>query len=279
MTGMIHEASFSLPEAIIDPQFGHSDDPSKSAFMYHHRDKITGSLFDYLHANSGVSKIFNSGMLGRAKLTDNTSLVQDFPWKELPSGTTFCDIGGGIGHVSLELAKAHPHLKVTVQDLPDVIDQARDFWTKEYPQAVQELRAGFVAFDFMKEGPIKAQNVYYIRHVMHNFADPTSVIILKNVRQAMSADSRLFIHEYILQGSQREATTGVRHTPLAPEPLLPNYGAGNIRHYNQDLNMMCMLNAGERTLDEFIALGAEAGLEFVQLWDFAENAMVEFKAA
>ena len=61
--------------------------------------------------------------------------------------------------------------------------------------------------------------------------------------------------------------------------------------------MMCMLNAGERTLDEFIALGwgsdilpwrpalilvvfvsAEAGLEFVQLWDFAENAMVEFKA-
>jgi len=84
-------------------------------------------------------------MLGWAKLTDNSSLVQgeclistayflslirsagsDFPWKELPSGTTFCDIGGGIGHVSLELAKAHPHLKVTVQDLPDVIDQARD---------------------------------------------------------------------------------------------------------------------------------------------------------
>ena len=31
---------------------------------------------------------------------------------------------------------------------------------------------------------------------MHNFADPTSVIILKNVRQAMSADSRLFIRTF-----------------------------------------------------------------------------------
>lgn len=25
--------------------------------------------------------------------------------------------------------------------------------------------------------------------------------------------------------------------------------------YNQDLNMLCMMNAGERSLDEFIALG------------------------
>ena len=52
MTGMVHEASFSLPETVIDPQFGLSIEPSESAFMYHHKDKgISGTLFDYLKAN------------------------------------------------------------------------------------------------------------------------------------------------------------------------------------------------------------------------------------
>jgi hypothetical protein len=48
----------------------------------------------------------------------------EFAWKDMPAGTTFCDIGGGIGSVSMALAKAHPHLKVTLQDLPSVIEQA-----------------------------------------------------------------------------------------------------------------------------------------------------------
>jgi hypothetical protein len=280
MTGMVHEGSFSLPNAVADGEFGPSNEPSKSAFMYHHKDEGTGgTLFAYLQANPDVSKLFSSGMVGWAKLTDNACLVQDFPWKDMPSGTTFCDVGGGVGSVSMKLANAHPHLKITLQDLPDVIEQARSYWTKEYPQAVQEKRADFVAFDFMKEGPVKEQNVYYVRHVIHDWPDTICVVILKNIRQAMTSGSRLFIHEYILQGAHTETFKGGRNTVLAPQPLLPNYGAGNIRHYNQDLNMLCMMNAGERTLDEFITLGNQANLEFVQLWDFGENAMVEFKAA
>jgi hypothetical protein len=52
MTGMVREASFSLPDTLTDSQFGPSSDPSKSAFMYHHKDKgIDGTLFEYLHAN------------------------------------------------------------------------------------------------------------------------------------------------------------------------------------------------------------------------------------
>jgi ubiquinone/menaquinone biosynthesis C-methylase UbiE len=44
----------------------------------------------------------------------------------MPSGTTFCDIAGGIGSVAMPLAEAHPHLKLTLQDQPSVIEQARD---------------------------------------------------------------------------------------------------------------------------------------------------------
>jgi len=41
--------------------------------------------------------------------------------------------------------------------------------------------------------------------------------------------------------------------------------------------MMMLLNAKERSLDEIVALGVEAGLEFVRVWDMVECGMVEFK--
>lgn len=40
----------------------------------------------------------------------------------------------------------------------------------------------------------------------------------------------------------------------APEPLLPNFGAGSSRPFMQDVEMMILLNAGEHTLDELKAL-------------------------
>ena len=46
MTGEVHEASFSLPYALKDTQFGSSDDPTKSALMYFHKG-IQGTAFDY----------------------------------------------------------------------------------------------------------------------------------------------------------------------------------------------------------------------------------------
>jgi hypothetical protein len=50
----------------------------------------------------------------------------DFPWQDLLPGTTICDVGGGVGDILMGLAKAHPHLKLTLQDTPTVIDKARD---------------------------------------------------------------------------------------------------------------------------------------------------------
>jgi len=277
MTGIIYDGAGALPDTLMDTHFGPSYEPAKSPLMYHLKDKgFDGDFFQYLKANPEMAKLFGSGMKGWAKLTDNVSLVQDFPWKDMPFGTTVCDVGGGIGTVSMQLAKAHTNLKITLQDQPSVIEHARSVWDKECLQAVQEKRIDFVPFDFFKEPPVKGQKIYYLRHIIHDWPDTDSLIILKNVRQAMDPDSRVFIHEYILEQLHRGESM---NSSLAPKPLLPNYGAGNIRPYYQDLNMLCVMNAGERTIDEFKALGAQAGLQFVQIWDFAENGMVEFQLA
>lgn len=62
------------------------------------------------------------------------------------------------------------------------------------------------------------------------------------------------LDEYVLQQTTREGIA-VGNEDLAPEPLLPNYGNGRIRRYNQDVNMMMSLNAKERTLQDFIDIG------------------------
>jgi hypothetical protein len=67
------------------------------------------------------------------------------------------------------------------------------------------------------------------------------------------------LDEFVLQPTLRASSETSASDP-APEPLLPNYGVGRIRRYNQDINMMCMLNAKERTLQEFVNLGC------VPLW-------------
>jgi hypothetical protein len=83
-------------------------------------------------------------MMALSKMTGNaTSLVKgrinrlpgpanlrltsplDFPWKDMEPGSTFCDIGSGIGSVSLELSKEYSHLKLTLQDQPHILEQAR----------------------------------------------------------------------------------------------------------------------------------------------------------
>lgn len=43
--------------------------------------------------------------------------------------------------------------------------------------------------------------------------------------------------------------------------------------------MMAVLNAKERTLEDFITLGETAGLQFVKLWEAGELALVEFVPA
>lgn len=48
-----------------------------------------------------------------------------FPWQELAPGSTVCDLGGGNGNTSIEIAKKFPHLKVHLQDLPDTIEEAK----------------------------------------------------------------------------------------------------------------------------------------------------------
>ena len=124
--------------------------------------------------------------------------------------------------------------------------------------------------------------------------------------------SVFYLDELVLQPTVRDAAvsnqvgfptkTCCHHQQLAytksqaPEPLLANFGMGNIRAYNQDMNMLTTCNSQERTLQEFVDMGYDGyfpgiscrfdrkstfyrkktGLKFVKLWHAGETALVEF---
>ena len=50
----------------------------------------------------------------------------------------------------------------------------------------------------------------------------------------------------------------------APPPLLANYGAGRMRAYDLDINMLHLLgDAKERTVEEFVELGYVVGFPYL----------------
>ncbi|TFY76535.1 hypothetical protein EWM64_g7478 [Hericium alpestre] len=122
-----------------------------------------------------------------------------------------------------------------------------------------------------------------LRQIIHNWPTDACVTILKNIAKVLKPESRILIHDYVLQpnfsGEEARGLAAASGVDVAPKPLLPNYGYGNSRAYMQDVNMLVLTNAGERTLDEFLAIGTAAGLRFVKLWDFAETALIEFAAS
>jgi hypothetical protein len=69
-----------------------------------------------------------------------------------------------------------------------------------------------------------------------------------------------------------------RQLNQAPAPLLFNYGEGRIRQYYLDVSLMVLINAKERTLDEYVALGEEAGMRFMKVWNFGDMSGVELCA-
>jgi len=215
-------------------------------------------------------------MIGWGEVTGRAMLPRVFPWANLPADTVICDVGGGNGHASISLLKVWKHLKVVVQDLPNVVEQGKELVKTEIEDPGLRERVQYVPLDFFQGTPVRDCDFYYLRHVLHDWPNPTCQKILDAVRSAMKPSSRLLIHEFVLQPVARDGThEGI--VELAPEPLLPNYGVGNVRAYTQDITMCFMLNSKERTLQNWIDMAAKSGLLFVKLWAEGEVGLLEFE--
>lgn len=53
-------------------------------------------------------------------------VLPGFKWGDLPPKSVVVDVGGGLGHVTMRIARKYPNLRYIVQDRLAIIEQAKE---------------------------------------------------------------------------------------------------------------------------------------------------------
>lgn len=142
------------------------------------------------------------------------------------------DAGGGFGTLGINILSSHPDAHVTVIDLPEVIEQARDSLG-----AMPRLK--WLAGDLFEPWSVHA-DVVILARVLHDWDDSDAVKILSQARATLSLGGRLFIIEMLME----------------------EYGAsGGLC----DLHLLMATGGRERSKKAFERLLVEAGFRLVDV--------------
>jgi hypothetical protein len=152
--------------------------------------KVFGQpLFDYLGTHPDVAPIFDAAMV--AIHGHETPAMLDA--YDFSSTRVLADIGGGNGSVIAATLQRYPKLKGILFELEHVIGRTRES-LKAYGI---EDRCSLIEGNFFESLPSGA-DTYLFRHIIHDWSDEQSVLILKNCRKVIRDHGRLLIIEAVV---------------------------------------------------------------------------------
>ena len=131
--------------------------------------------FDHARANpDGYGAVFGRAMSGFSAIQSAWVLeaLRDY---DFSSVATWCDVGGGHGHLMCSLLAAYPHLSGTVLDLPEVIGETGQLWAGRFGL---EERCQYPAGDMFEEVPSDA-DVYSLKMILHDWNNSECTQILQ----------------------------------------------------------------------------------------------------
>ncbi|EXJ71701.1 uncharacterized protein A1O5_05509 [Cladophialophora psammophila CBS 110553] len=152
-------------------------------------------------------------------------------------GVLLVDIGGSRGHELKKFKDRFPHAegKLVLEDLPEVVDLS------PYSETDGITKIGH---NFFSSQPIEGARVYYMRSILHDWDDERVREILRNIVPAMRRGySRLLINDWVIPD-----------TGAALYPCL------------QDINMLALFSAMERSESHFRELLESVGLQLNNVW-------------
>jgi hypothetical protein len=183
-------------------------------------------FFEWMAGHPDRWAAFDDAMAAGARV-HGFGLAHVLDWSATSS---VCDIGGGTGALLTTLLDLKPHLHGTVLDLPAVVERT-----------IHHPRLSAVGGDMFSAVPI-GHDTYLLVAVVHDWGDNDVVDILRRIREASRAGTRIVIVE---QGRAK-----------VPQPDLAT---------STDVLMAALTGGGrERTIDELDELGRSAGLTLEQ---------------
>ena len=150
---------------------------------------------------------------------------------------TLVDVGGGTGNVLVTILDNFSNLRGILFELPNVGQEASDLITNKGMADCIAVQVG----DFFTSIPVGG-DAYILSHIIHDWDDEKSLIILRNCHKVMKSNSKLLIVEMVI-----------------PE--------GNSPHPGKilDMEMIVIDEAQERTGEEYRSLLERAGFRLERI--------------
>ncbi|MDQ3848381.1 MAG: acetylserotonin O-methyltransferase [Thermoproteota archaeon] len=193
-------------------------------------------IFDYATEHPSYAEIFNQAMSSYSARQTRLVLeaLQGYDFSKI---NHICDIGGGHGHLMCNLLLRYPHLRGTVLEMEQVIQDKSLLWANKMGIAAD--RCNYVGGDMFNEIP--RSDAYIMKMILHDWDDKECLKILSSIQRASDAGTRLFVVEHIVPG-----------------PEIP--------HFSKlfDIHMLCALSGRERTEEEYVSLLKQSGFKHVQ---------------
>ena len=195
------------------------------------------TTFEYMTAHPELAAIYDQAMSASATLLVRTVLATvDFSRFQ-----AVVDVGGGVGDLLAAVVSAHGHTRGVLLDRAPVIEHARE----RFRTAGLESRCGLVAGDFFHSVP-SGGDAYVLSHVLHNWDDERSEMVLRACRAAMLAPATLLIVEKIM-------------------PDVFDASAATQRVTMADLHMLVITGGLERKHSEYERLLGAAGFRITRV--------------
>lgn len=187
--------------------------------------------FSYMRQHPEKERTFSASMASISAM-ENSAVARAYAFGRLQK---VVDVGGAHGHLLASILRTHGNLRGILFDQPQVIEAAVQAGFITAPDV--RTRCEALGGDFFTAVPAGADG-YVMKYVIHDWGDDGCVDILRNCREAMSADGRVLVVDHVV-------------------------AAGNRRDWSKllDINMMVVPGGQERSRDEFRGLFARAGLQ------------------
>jgi hypothetical protein len=193
-------------------------------------------IFEYAVEHPSYADVFNQAM--NSYSANQTRLVLEaLEGYDFSGIRHLCDIGGGNGHLICSLLQSRPHLKGTVLEMEQVIQDRTLLWA--HKMGIAADRCSYVGGDMFYEVP--SADAYFMKMILHDWDDEECLKILSKIQRAAPAKARLFIAEHVVQGPETS-------------------------HFSKlfDIHMLCALTGKERTEEEYLQLLKQTGFKHVR---------------
>jgi len=260
MTDEALKSSANIVDFIKSPQDGYA---SPFNVVFNTKDM----LYDWYEkpGNSWRRRRMAAIMPQEGRLFRDSITTDAFDWEALGPQDVVVDVGSGVGVATLTLARRFTKPQFVMQDLSGVVSGIAEFWQNAYPGAISVGRVRNQEHNFFDPQPIQGAAVYFLRLIIHNWADAECVKVLRNLRAAAAPHTKLIIFDlcapYACEDPLEVPATGGME-PL-PAPLVPNSDTySGVYKTMLDIHMLNTLGGQERTLGALIDLGKASGWNF-----------------